>query len=163
MDFDANDYYRAALERMRQARLLYQSGDSFAMAMYVAGLAVECILRAFRWRKDATFDGRHDLLRLFKESGILRLDEELLESKGVDPIQLRTTVVAFRAAMNTVVLLWANDYRFASERQLRGRLINMGLHEGKKGDPLKANALSLLNAAQKIVDEGVVLWTSKKK
>ena len=117
MDFDANDYYRAALERMRQARLLCQSGDSFAMAMYVAGLAVECKLRAFRWRKDATFDGRHDLLRLFKESGILRLDEELLESKGVDPIQLRTTVVAFRAAMNTVVLLWANDYRFTQWKQ----------------------------------------------
>jgi hypothetical protein len=163
VDFHANDYYRAGLERMRQARLLYQSGDNFALAMCASGLAVECILRAFKWRRDPTFDGRHDLLRLFRESGILRLDEDRLQATGLDPIQLREAVVGFRGAMNSVVLLWANDYRFASERQVRGRLVKMGLHEGKKGDPLKANALSLLNAAQKALDEGVALWTSGKK
>ena len=53
MDFDANDYYRAALERMRQARLLYQSGDSFAMAMYVAVHSGHDALRWISTDRDA--------------------------------------------------------------------------------------------------------------
>lgn len=32
-----------------------------------------------------------------------------------------------------------------------------------KGDPLKKNALELLNAAQYVVDRGVILWTFKQK
>ncbi len=40
--------------------------------MYCGGLAVECILRAFRWRKDPSFEGRHDLEELFEASGLLR-------------------------------------------------------------------------------------------
>jgi hypothetical protein len=50
MDFRAEDYYRAGLERMRQARTVYHEGESFALAMYSGGLAVECMLRAFRWK-----------------------------------------------------------------------------------------------------------------
>jgi hypothetical protein len=42
-------------------------------------------------------------------------------------------------------------------------LNKIGRLRGVKGDPLKKNALDLLNAAQVVVDRGVALWTSKKK
>lgn len=73
MRFTGEEYYRAALERMRQAREIHNSGASYALAMYVSGLAVECILRAFRWQNDRLFEGRHDLEDLLKSSELLTI------------------------------------------------------------------------------------------
>jgi len=42
--------------------------------MYVAGVAVECMLRAFITRRSAEFEGRHDIARLYRASGIWRVD-----------------------------------------------------------------------------------------
>jgi hypothetical protein len=58
MDFKAEDYYRAGVERIQQARRIYSDGQNYALAMYCSGLAVECLLRAFRWTKDPSFEGR---------------------------------------------------------------------------------------------------------
>ena len=41
MDFRAEEYYQASLERIEQARRLYEAGNSYALAMYCAGLSVE--------------------------------------------------------------------------------------------------------------------------
>jgi HEPN domain-containing protein len=76
MKFTAEEYYRAAVERMRQARAIHNSGANYALAMYVSGLAVECMLRAFRWRKDRSFEGRHDLEDLLKSSKLLTISDE---------------------------------------------------------------------------------------
>ena len=51
MQFTGEEYFRAGTERMRQALTIHQSGEGYALAMYCGGLAVECILRAFRWNK----------------------------------------------------------------------------------------------------------------
>ena len=46
MDFTADHYFRASVERMSQAQHLYRQGEGYyALAMYAAGLAVECLLR----------------------------------------------------------------------------------------------------------------------
>jgi hypothetical protein len=68
-----------------------------------------------------------------------------------------------RAAMNEVVVLWHNNLRFASEERLRGFLHQAGRLQGVKGNPLKKNALDLLNAAQVLVNQGQTLWTFGKK
>jgi hypothetical protein len=75
MRFRAEHYYEAALQRIEQATILFEAGTSYALAMYVAGLAVECKLRAFKLRRDSTFDERHDLLLLFRTSGMFEADE----------------------------------------------------------------------------------------
>lgn len=75
MKFDDQAYYRASVERMRQARSIHVSGESYSLAMYCGGLAVECMLRAFRWSKDRSFEGRHDLEDLLKASDLLGLNE----------------------------------------------------------------------------------------
>ena len=83
MDFDAEHYYQAAEERIRQARQNYDQGKSYALAMYCGGLAVECLLRAFRWLEDRSFEGRHEMGKLLKESHFLTLHETQMRDKGV--------------------------------------------------------------------------------
>jgi hypothetical protein len=163
MELNAEQYFQAGLERMRQARLLYQAADSFALCMYTAGLAVECVLRAFRWRKDPSFSGRHDLMELFAASGILPTYETHMRARGADPGEIDQEALELHAAMQVMAVRWANSFRFASEARLRARLKEMGLYRGKKGDVLKANSLALLGAAQAILDKGVFLWTSGKR
>ena len=104
---------------MRQARALYDEGASYALSMYVAGLSVECLLRAFKMLRDATFDERHDLMRLFKASGMLNVDPAVLRAKGLAESQVQHHHRELQAALAVVYDLWSNDYRFASEDRLR--------------------------------------------
>jgi HEPN domain-containing protein len=163
MQFTAEQYYQVSLERMKQAHALYQSGVAYSLAIYCGGLAVESLLRAFRWTADTSFEGRHDLSELLKASRLLRIDNEYMRRKGTSDQAIERSGVAIRAAMNEVVVLWHNNLRFASEASLRAFLRRLGRVQGVKGDPLKKNALDLLNAAQMVIDRGVALWTSKKK
>lgn len=84
MQFRAEQYYQASLERMEQARRNYQAGMAFALASYCGGLAVECMLRAFRWSRDSGFEGRHDLSELLRSSRLLSIDEDYLRRKGTN-------------------------------------------------------------------------------
>ena len=163
MDFRAEDYFQAGTERMAQSRSLFTHHIGYALAMYCAGLAVECILRAFRWRKDQSFEGRHDLEDLLKASRLLALHDEHMRRKGVSPEKIQDHALGLRAALAEVVALWHNNFRFASEARLRAFLRQIRRLQGIKGDALKKNASDLLNAAQLIVDQGVALWTFAKK
>jgi hypothetical protein len=131
--------------------------------MYCGGLAVECILRAFRWRRDRSFEGRHDLEDLLKASALLRINEDHMRQTGISDDDILHYALSLRAAMNEVLALWHNNLRFASEASLRAFLHRIGRLQGIKGNALKRNALDLLNAAQTVVDRGVALWTSRKK
>jgi hypothetical protein len=131
--------------------------------MYVSGLAVECILRAFRWDKNPTFDGRHDLDDLLRASALLGINEEGMRKKGFTEEEILDSALALHAAMNEVIVLWHNNLRFASEASLRAFLRRIDRLQGIKGDAIKKNSSDLLNAAQTIVDRGNVLWTLRKK
>src|SRR5690349_4076573 len=115
MEFSAEHYYRAALERISQARHLYRQGDgNYALAMYTAGLAVECMLRAFMLKKGKReFESRHDLLLLAKESGMLTVDGERLKEKGLADEQIEAHEKGLWASLNDVFIVWRNTYRFA--------------------------------------------------
>src|SRR5438876_7885997 len=112
MQFRAEQYYRASLERMTQARRIYQDGDAFALAMYCGGLAVESLLRAFRWTEDTTFEGRHDLADLLKASRLLQIDDNYMRRKHASEEQIRDAGLKLRGAMNEVIFLWHNNLRF---------------------------------------------------
>lgn len=162
MQFTADQYYRVSLERMKQASNLFRNGGSYSLTMYCGGLAVESLLRAFRWTEDTRFEGRHDLSDLLKASRLLRIDDEFMRRRGVSEEAIQQSGIALRAAMSEVIVLWHNNLRFASEAALKAHLIKLGRIQGIKGDPLKKNASDLLTASQ-IMDRGVTLWTSKKK
>lgn len=151
------------MERMRQAHRNYLEGDAYALTMYCAGLAVECMLRAFRWKDDASFEGRHDLLDLLKASRLLAIDEDYMRRRGEPEESIYASGAQLRAAMNEVTILWHNNLRFASEARLKAFLKSIGRVKGVKGDTLKKNARDLLTAAQTVIDRGVTLWISKTK
>src|SRR5437660_12786091 len=102
MQFRAEEYYQASLERMAQAHRVYQAGGAFSLAMYCGGLATESLLRAFRWAEDASFEGRHDLLYLLKASQLLKIDDEYMRRKGVSENAIHSSGVKLRGAMNDV-------------------------------------------------------------
>lgn len=158
MKFSSENYYHAAVERMEQAHVLYRHASSYALTMYVAGVAVECMLRAFKLRRDPSFDERHNLLRLFKASGMLQLDEAGMIAKGRSSDDASKYAASLRVAVEEIYSLWFNDYRYASEKRLRAELIKMNRHRGIKGEVLKANVLQLATAAAKFIERGVILW-----
>src|SRR4051812_15937344 len=130
MQFQADQYYQASLERMRQAIDLHRGGSNFALAMYCAGLAVESMLRAFRWVEDTSFEGRHDLRELLKASGLLKVDDEYMRRRGEDQQAVEVWDRQLRAAVNEVVTLWHNNLRFASEKSLKAHLNRLDRLQG---------------------------------
>jgi hypothetical protein len=159
MEFTADHYFRAGVERIRQARDLYRAGEgNYALAMYAAGLAVESILRAYMVKRKREFESRHDLLLLFKESGILDVDPDKLKAKGLTDEQIQSHKKVLWSSVNEVVILWRNNYRFASEARMLAHLKKMKMYVRVKGDLLKAKANDLLGAAQRFIDKGVLQW-----
>jgi hypothetical protein len=158
-------YYRVGLERIKQAWLLYNEPNhgSYALAMYVAGVAVESMLRAFKIFRDPVFDERHDLLRLFKASGMLNLDPDLLKARGLSTSQVEAYFRELQAATSDVYDLWSNDYRFATEERMRAHLKNKRLDRKIRGDFLKKRSLELLEASQTIIDKGLLQWILLKR
>ena len=163
MQFRAEQYYQASLERMVQRHTIYREGAAFALAMYCGGLAVESLLRAFRWKEDPSFEGRHDLSELLTASRLLKIDDEFMRRQGASEDAIRKSGLKLRKAMNDVMILWHNNLRFASENGLKAFLHRRGRLQGLKGDPLKKNALDLLVAAQAVIERGVVLWTFERR
>jgi hypothetical protein len=163
MQFRDEEYHGAAIERMRQAREVHNSKESYALAMYCGGLAVECMLRAFRWQKDPSFAGRHDLDELFRASGLLQAHEEGARRKRIPEEEIERSVTEILDAKDKVVALWNNNLRFASEASLRAYLNRNGRLRGIRGDAIKKNSADLLLAAAIIVDNGVRVWSSRRK
>ncbi len=85
-------YYQAGVERMRQARELHRAGGNYALAMYTGGLSVECMLRAFRWGKDSSFE-LVNAAQMVVDRGVLvglkeKVEEALNQQLHPDHVQL---------------------------------------------------------------------------
>jgi hypothetical protein len=100
---------------------------------------------------------------LLKASGLLAVDDEYMQRKGRSEEEIRESRLRLQEAMNTVAILWHNNLRFASEARLKAFLRQIHRLQGVRGDPLKKNALNLLEAAETVIDRGVALWTSKPR
>src|SRR6266481_4458605 len=138
MKLTADHYLRTSLERMGQAQSLYRLGGCCILKINSAGLAVECMLRAFKLRRDASFDEKHDLRRLFRSSGILNINPATLITSELSDDQIYQYMRALQRAVNDVCVLWANDFRFASEKRLRSHLFRLlTVQRRAKGDFLK--------------------------
>jgi hypothetical protein len=147
MDFPPEHYFQTATQRMRQAQYLYQEGASFALAIYIGGVAVESLLRAFKGRREPTFDEKHDLLRLFAASGMLRVDPDKLRAKQWTDSQIDQHLRTLQVAVNEIFRVWANNYRFASEQRLRSHLKEITRYQKIKGEYLKEQARRFLSSA----------------
>ena len=149
MGSSANSYHRAALERIVDADLLHAEGH-YAFAMYASGLAVECLLRAFRLLDDSSFDERHDLWQLWKRTTLANARRESIYERSF-------------ALMSQINLRWRNSFRFASIKEVSSFLKATGQQRGVKGDFLKYNSKKLYEAARELVQLGGHQWINLNK
>ena len=166
------DYFKAAVERIAQAKILYDAGTSFALSMYVSGLAVECILRAIALLREpeilespdsVKMFKAHDLGLWFKKSGLMDWDEAELSRKGVEPARSNAKNREFQAAASWICIVWMNLFRFSSEERVRSYLKKKKLDRGVRGDFLKENARRLLNVSELVLTKGIFRWDSLRK
>ncbi|HOO15982.1 MAG: hypothetical protein KBH81_01885 [Phycisphaerae bacterium] len=142
-EFRAETYAVAAQEHVTAAVELHEA-ERFALAHYIAGLAVECVLRAFKSRLDPVLDERHDLYQLAKGG---RFFDRVSEKHLPDLL----------AAFGEVVARWDNGHRYRSESALRKFLVQRRLFSGK-GDLLRNSSRRIVNAALQVVSFGAQTW-----
>lgn len=148
MRFTAEIYRDAAEERLLEAGELHVVG-AYLMAHFLAGLAVECILRAYRLRiaeYPSQFEERHDLFRLMKAA---RYDRLFPSAKREE----------LASALTYVQLHWRNNHRFLTSEGLRTELVRAKLFlRIRKGDLLREHSRRMLIAAEMVVGQGVKKW-----
>lgn len=149
--FNAQDYYLTALERKEEAYYLHESGR-YALSMYISGLAIECILRAFKCIHDPTsiFDEKHDLIKLLKTSGLTEIGNEEFRIKIFKMV-------------NRVFAVWRNNFRFFSDSKMRLYLKKIKHDRRIKGDFLKYNSKMLFEASAEIIKRGASKWQTLKR
>lgn len=139
---EAEIYREAATDHITLARELHEAGR-YVMSHYLAGLAVECIFRAYLYRLSPIFSGRHDLQVLYRDA---RFDDGLtLENKA-----------EVGAALTEVSRRWSNSHRYRSEDALRLFLRRANI--GRKGKFVRESSRRITNAATVIVELGVLRW-----
>jgi HEPN domain-containing protein len=143
-----HDYVAGAGERLRAAQIMYERAR-YVDAIYSAGVATECILRAFLQEKTKEFDARHDLRELLKSAALL---ERFVGEK-------QRAVVS--ASLGEVWSRWRNNYRYIGEDRLRAEFKSRGLDRGIKGDFLKENARVTFENATTLVNKGTYQWNQK--
>ena len=136
MDIGSNDYRLAAVEHLEAAVLCFEN-KRWLTSHYLSGLAVECILRAHRYKSNAEFDGRHNIEQLLAESGLLaRINGN--HSTNV------------QGYIKTIGNRWRNDHRYASRAKLEDFLEQQG---GPKS--LQKSTAQMLTAVQFVVQLGI--------
>lgn len=144
-EFTAKLYLAAGVERAGVLESLHDA-DEYVLAVYAAGLAVECVLRAYRVRVDPEFSSRHDLWELAAEARFADLVPGLAEKYAAD--------------LGAVAVRWSNNHRFRTAAALLKYLKRAGLDRRVKGDVLKENSRRIVNAALDLVTLGARLWKS---
>lgn len=136
----------AAREHRKRAYALHESKDYF-LAHYIAGLAVECHLRAYLRLVTNEFDSRHDLRELAKESGFY----------GIVPRRLREE---FISDFDTLNLRWRSNQRYYSKRQFLDYMTEIRAEFRQSGDRWKNVSRRLLGLANKVTEQGEAKWNS---
>lgn len=138
------EYRNAALERMGDADQLRRL-ERYAFATYAAGLAAECMLRAFR-HPDREHAPHHDVVAHFAACDRDRLGDRAWTN--------------LRGPVQTVHLLWLNSFRYCDEARLRRYLNDLKYYDRVKrgSDTLKVACIELVNAALAIVTTGDERW-----
>ena len=144
----ANEYLDAAREHLARLQPLHDSAD-YALCIYVAGLSVKCLLRAYRYRTDPRFSARHDLTEVAKASGFTNL---FPAGKGL---------AAYRAALEGIRVIWSSNDRFRPVSSVRRQLKVLGFDRRHKGDFLRRVSANAVGYATLLVTLGDRQWTRK--
>ena len=143
-ELDADDYFAAAADHVEALPAIYNQGH-YALAIYAAGVAVECLFRAFRERKGLPFRSDHPLSELALEAGF----PDILPSRHRP---------RFHAALGGVSVRWRNSHRFRSNDAMRRFVKGLKLDRGIRGDFFKENARQASSSAVELINLGAKQW-----
>lgn len=144
MRIEATDYVEAAKERLIEADLLYDRAR-YALALYVAGVAVESLLRAYIFRLEPRLEAAHNL-------------KLLLNAGNLSSLATQNEYDQIGAEISNLFNRWKNDLRYTSNNRLQRRLKRSKLDRGFRGDFLKENCRIAIEAARVTLKIGVVKW-----
>jgi len=147
----AETYRSAAKENLERAQTLWEE-ESYFLAHYLAGLAVECPLRAYLRRITNEFKSRHDLEQLAIES---RYYQSVPAAQTAD----------FSERFGLLNLRWRSNHRFYSERQLLDYMNEIGAEFSVKGARIDGSrwrnlSRTVLDLAHTIINQGEAKWNS---
>ena len=144
MKINPKKYLEVTQEHIDTARILHNN-ERYSTAIYLAGVAIESLLLAYKTKNNSHFDSKHDLIKLMKESGIANFVQERNRKKvGI--------------LLGEVWSRWKNNYRFASNSRLKSEFKKIGLDRGIKGDILKLNSMTIIDNAYELINIGVRRW-----
>ena len=137
------------MTRLKDAQELYDR-QRWVGATYLAGRAVEAMLRALLWRAQRQQEVGHGLPLLLSKIGSLGLlkgrEDDVLTGK-----------------VNEVAVVWNNDLRFVGDERFGKHLrrVRRDRRLGRTpvlGDPAKANAKSTVENCEQIIIRGEMVW-----
>lgn len=141
--------YAASIERMEAAYAALDRND-YVMAIYLAGLSVECVLQAVALLDHPTHDAKHDLGKWLG-----RCRSGLQHAVKASPAQ---------AEWSLLISVWRSDLRYLSGDGMlnhvrRFRSLILGLRGGPDAI-MKVVAARIVRAAETVQLKGVVAWKS---
>jgi HEPN domain-containing protein len=145
--FTARSYINCAQEQLGLAVRLRAQGEYFA-AHFVAGISVECALRALSVTVGPGFDGTHDIEHWAKKADLLPGGSDDLKDE-------------FRGKILEVSLRWRANQRYYTNKMLDTWLHFIALDGNVRGDRVKPSSERLLELANDIVSVGVIRWKKR--
>jgi len=135
--YNKYEYRRASHEKFHAAVDAHQNGH-YAVSHYLAGVAIECMLRAYRWAIDPSWHERHDLRELMRASGVLQ---------RLSPVKQGVV----RDCLNEVALRWSVSHRYVPQDRLKAYLVRILLLQSSR--VLQDNSEYMLALADRIIVE----------
>ncbi len=146
--YTSSDYYSAALTRQADLAHLRTNPESVILTGYCAGLAIECMFRAYIVKSTNEFDAKHNLEKLFEQSGM---------AVSMNPKEKEKLTLAVKKAGR----IWSNDLRYSSEIRMKRKLAHEIVNTRFKniGSYLKHYFEELFTATDTIIEIGKQRWT----
>jgi len=139
-------YRAAAKEHLDRASQLFQE-ERYFLSHYLAGLAVECHLRAYLLRRTNQFEARHDLRELAKDSKFYAIVPKDLEAE-------------FSGDFEMLNLRWRSNHRYYSEKEFLDYMTEIRAEFNTKGERWKNISRTVLNLAHKVINQGERKWNN---
>jgi hypothetical protein len=146
VQFPPEHYFEAARERLTDSAKLHAVGG-YVASVYLSGVAVECMLLAYRTRDDPQFDARHDLPALMRASGIM-------EFIKVDERR------DFAVHLGTIWTFWKNNLRYVEQSRFEKHLRTLYPNRGTELTVWASK--KVYESAHFVITRGVCRWDSAK-
>ena len=152
--FTPDDSHSAYETRVKDYQYLLLKDEHIILAVYNAGVAIECLFRGYIYKYTKEFDSRHNLFKLYEKS---LLAQEFTLGEQSDKNAKMT------AALNIVMKHWFNNLRYISENRIRRTIGMQYIRSGKKFKDInkffKFLTNELFTATETILKIGQEKWT----